>query len=316
MELDFFFVIRIAALFLSFGVYFFEELKFEKVSSFISTCLCFLGASLIAFSSTIVADILDYYFENLHFIFRLIIVLAVYIPLALLVVFLSSRAASFLLRQKRISKKSMDETKADRDKGKESEAERRMEPTMRSEPTPGKETIAKAKPTVFVTYAWEPKGKEIEQYAKEVKSFVDTLRGQSIDATFDLALFEQYDNWHTVMIEGLKRDKIVILLSREYKAKADRFEGRHGTGVEFESSILSQENRKDPTRVILVKPECMKGIPNEEITPICFNTGKNIIDLSESGIIGGYNRLYARIFDEKIVEPTPISGPSPVIKKI
>ena len=61
--------------------------------------------------------------------------------------------------------------------------------------------------SVFVTYAWKPKEPEVVKYAKEVQAFVNTLRANGFDATFDLALFEEYDNWHKVMVAGLKMDK-------------------------------------------------------------------------------------------------------------
>ena len=65
--------------------------------------------------------------------------------------------------------------------------------------------------SVFVTYAWGPSGEEVNKYASEIRSFVEKLRRNSFDATFDLALFEEYDNWHTTMIEGLKREKVIVV---------------------------------------------------------------------------------------------------------
>lgn len=170
--------------------------------------------------------------------------------------------------------------------------------------------------TVFVTYAWKPSNKEAVKYAEEVLAFVNKLRANNYNASFDLELFEKYDNWHTTMIEGLKMDKIVVLLSKEYKAKADYYSDKHGTGVEFESSVITQIINKDPTRVQLVKLESMRDIPNEDIIPICYNTGKNVIDLSETGTLVGYNRLFARLSDRTIVDTNPISGDDPTIQKL
>ena len=111
-------------------------------------------------------------------------------------------------------------------------------------------------------------------------------------------------------------DKIIVLLSPEYKAKADFYDGKHGTGVEFESSVLTQIIKSDPTRVQLVKLESLSTVANEDIIPICFYTGKNIIDLAKTGVLEGYNRLFARLRDEEIVETIPISGTTPPVRKL
>lgn len=186
--------------------------------------------------------------------------------------------------------------------------------------TPNSDTTSKENgkmpKTVFVTYAWKPSGPEVEKYAREVKEFVELLRAHNYDATFDLALFERYDNWHTVMIEGLKMDKIIVLLSPEYKAKADFYNGKHGSGVEFESSILTQIIKEDPKRVQLVKLESLRGVDNKEIIPICFNTGKNLIDLSKNSAIEGYNRLFSRLSDIPVVVTAPVSGTDPSINTL
>ena len=151
--------------------------------------------------------------------------------------------------------------------------------------------------TVFVTYAWESGVNLVEKYAKEVQEFVNYLNRNGVDATFDLGLVDKYHNWNAAMIEGLQRDKIIVLLSREYKTKADDMNSSAGQGVKFESRHIMELMKSDPDRVILVKLKSMDNIPAEEIIPICFKDGSDLVDLSKTGTLDGTNKLWSRILD-------------------
>lgn len=170
--------------------------------------------------------------------------------------------------------------------------------------------------SVFVTYAWESATALVEQYAREVQDFVNYLNQHGVDATYDLALVSQYHNWNKAMIMGLQRDKIIVLLSKEYKAKADSLDSDKGQGVKYESSHLMELMKTDPARVILVKLESMKNIPNNDIVPICFSDGSDLVDLSKTGTMDGKNKLWARIMDTPISQVSNPSGTPPLVKTL
>lgn len=69
--------------------------------------------------------------------------------------------------------------------------------------------------------------------------------------------------------------------------------------------------KKNPLRVILAKLELMKNIPNSELVPICFGNGKNVIDLSKTTNLDGYNRLLSRLTGDDIVNLEPVSSNNP-----
>ena len=180
-------------------------------------------------------------------------------------------------------------------------------------PTPkGEKTMT----SVFVTYAWESGVTLVEHYAREVQDFVNYLNQHGVNATYDLALVSQYHNWNRAMINGLQRDKIIVLLSKEYKVKADGLDSDKGQGVKFESNHLMELMKNDPKRVILVKLESMKNIPNNDIVPICFSDGSDLVDLSKTGTMDGENKLWSRILDIPITQISNPSGAPPLVKTL
>lgn len=169
--------------------------------------------------------------------------------------------------------------------------------------------------TVFVTYAWEQTGEKIKKYASEVKDFVNILNSNGFDATFDLAELNNTDNWNDIMINGLKRDKIIVLLSEEFKRKADNEEKEKGSGVRIERNSLINKNNEDPKSVILAKLPSLQNIKKKDVLPECFK-GKNVIDLSSNDFHDGFNLLYSRLTDIPIAETDPPKGDVPPINKI
>lgn len=164
--------------------------------------------------------------------------------------------------------------------------------------------------SVFVTYAWEPENSEFEEYQKEVYKFTNKLRDNHFDASFDLA--ESSNNWSQIMINGLQKDKVIVLLSKEYKRKADK---TVNSGVSFESKALMELLNTYPEKVILARLPSQKEYSIAEIKPICF-PGENVIDLSNDTKTDGYNLLYCRLLDKPIVELEPITGNYPKPKTI
>lgn len=144
--------------------------------------------------------------------------------------------------------------------------------------------------SVFVTYSWEkPSDLNIQNvYLKEVIDFVKTLRQNGYDATLDLDMYKKTHNWTEMMTEGLQKDKIVVLLSREYKRKADDCKK---SGVKFESNAIVDRLGRDRENVILAKLPSQKNIDINNLLPICF-AGEDIIDLASNEKSDGYNKLW------------------------
>lgn len=164
--------------------------------------------------------------------------------------------------------------------------------------------------SVFVTYAWEPENSEFEEYQMEVYNFTNILRENHFDASFDLA--ESSNNWSQIMIKGLQKDKVIVLLSKEYKRKADK---TINSGVSFESKALMELLNTYPEKVIFARLPSQKEYSITEIKPICF-PGENVIDLSKDTKTDGYNLLYSRLQDIPIVELEPVTGNYPKPKTI
>ncbi len=176
----------------------------------------------------------------------------------------------------------------------------------------GKECVnMKSIPTVFVTYAWEPEGTEFEKYQKEVLEFTNILRDHGYDATFDLAA-EHIGNWTQVMVDGLKKEKIIVLLSPEYKRKADE---TADTGVAIERNALVERRKVDPNSIIFAKLPSQRDKNSEEIVPNIFS-GAIVIDLSKNNITDGYNMLYTRLNGDIVVDLHPVSGTPPETIKL
>ena len=121
--------------------------------------------------------------------------------------------------------------------------------------------------------------------------------------------------WNDIMINGLKRDKIIVLLSEEYKRKAENEEKEKGSGVRIERNSLINKNNEEPKSVILAKLPSLQNIKKKDVLPECFK-GKNVIDLSSNDFHDGFNLLYSRLTDIPIAETDPPKGDVPPINKI
>lgn len=103
----------------------------------------------------------------------------------------------------------------------------------------------KEHPTAFVSYSWDSK-----KHQKWVKNLVNNLRkNYGIDATMDV--FETQNktvNLNEMMISEIKNsDYIILILTKNYAEKADKFEG----GVGFETLLTIPEIKDNPDKVIL-----------------------------------------------------------------
>lgn len=144
-------------------------------------------------------------------------------------------------------------------------------------------------PKVFISYSWEN-----EEHKEWVKSLVDELLGNGIDATldqYDLSLGDRLPQFMETSISS--SDYVLIICTPEYKQKADSRKG----GVGYEGHIISGELLTDGNERKFI-PVIRKGtfstaVPN-------FLKGKLGIDLSnEKWYEDNFKDLIATIWGEK-----------------
>ncbi len=156
----------------------------------------------------------------------------------------------------------------------------------------------KEKRTVFVTYCWTPKENQ-----DKVFGLADKLRAKKLMAEQDVDIMQRERNIQKVMSIGLQYDKVVVVLTEEYKKRADEENGK--TGVAYEAPIISAEMRENPRKFSFVSFEHLTPELRKRICPKYFK-GINIIDLTSEDDLDGYNRLYAELFDIDLVDRKPV----------
>lgn len=152
----------------------------------------------------------------------------------------------------------------------------------------------KEKRTVFVTYCWTPKENQ-----DKVLRLVDNLREKNLFAEQDVDIMQRERNIQKVMNIGLQYDKVVVVLTEEYKKRADEENGE--TGVAYEAPIISAEMRENPMKFSFVSFEHLTPELRKRICPKYFK-GVNIIDLTSNDDLDGYNRLYSELFDIDLID--------------
>lgn len=157
----------------------------------------------------------------------------------------------------------------------------------------------KEHPSVFVTYAWESSenASEDDKYLKEVAGFVNELRKNGYNATYDRAMFKDTHNWTEIMTKGLQMDRIIVLLSPEYKKKADDFVKNHG--VKDERNGIKKRLAENPGSVILAKLPSQKECTPDQVLPVMYS-GEHVIDLASQKLTDGLNLLYRTLAGKSI----------------
>ncbi|WP_224995497.1 SEFIR domain-containing protein [Cesiribacter sp. SM1] len=157
------------------------------------------------------------------------------------------------------------------------------------------------KKKVFVTYSWDG-----EEHEKKVLSFTLYLIEKGFDAKVDkIELQEQTGlNFRRMMHDiFLHSDKIIIVLSKNYKKKAENNEG--GVGIEY-GYILNEIN-ENSKKFILVAFEPY----SKDIIPIGFK-GIDVTHLSDAKAM---NKLFALLLDKKTFNIPEIGKDLPVIEQ-
>lgn len=162
--------------------------------------------------------------------------------------------------------------------------------------------------TAFVSYAWDT-----EAYNDKIIEFIAFLHNNGIDADCDKTIMENRTdpNLNQVMHDGLTRDKVIVVLSKKYKEKANC----ENTGVNKEYNVIATQRNfeENKNKFIFVTFQGTSQKDIEEIVPIMF-LGNEILDLSKMDD-NVKNRLFAKLRDEKTIELPPVADGMPDIKK-
>jgi len=164
-----------------------------------------------------------------------------------------------------------------------------------------KHITSKMKKEVFITYSWDS-----EEHIEKVVSFTNHLRDEGFDAEMDKLHTQNetatdfYKMMHQAMTDY---DKVIVVLSKGYKEKAENFKG--GVGNEYNLILKDIETQKNKYILISFEP-----ISND-ITPLNFK-GRHIFDLSNKKNL---NELYAKLQNVKTIEFAEVGPRKPTIEK-
>ncbi|MFT4073647.1 MAG: TIR domain-containing protein [Dysgonamonadaceae bacterium] len=156
---------------------------------------------------------------------------------------------------------------------------------------------------VFVTYSWDD-----DNHCDKVISFTNFLRQSGFNAEIDQMLIQEETaiNFKKMMHRAMTDyKKVVVILSKGYKEKAEAFKG--GVGNEYE--LILNDIEENPNKYILVS---LDGIKNN-IIPLFFK-GREIVDLSEN-TNEKQQKLFAKLQDIKQYQFADVSGSKPIIQQ-
>ena len=161
--------------------------------------------------------------------------------------------------------------------------------------------------SVFVSYCWES-----EAYKEKVISFINFLRENGIGADMDIMFMQEESSvdFNRLMHKGImKYDKVIILLSENYKRKAEDFEG--GVGKEYR--FILNDIEKNSNKYILASFFKLTKAIIENITPIEFY-GRAIVDLPNDEI-DGFENLFGKLTESERYVFSDVASETPIIEQ-
>lgn len=153
--------------------------------------------------------------------------------------------------------------------------------------------------SIFVSYT-----QTTEENNAKVLSFVNYLRKEGYAATCDQILREEQTaiDFNQMMYTSLiNAKKVIVVLSKEYKQKADQFKG--GTGTEF--SFIANHINDEPTKYILITLDNNHQSDFSDVLPSAFNK-REVLEVNIEDIRG--SRLYNKLLDIPAATIMPVSS--------
>jgi hypothetical protein len=159
--------------------------------------------------------------------------------------------------------------------------------------------------SIFISYAYES-----DEHKERIISFTNKLQRMGFNATMDEFLKRDHPNIDEMMTEGLKCEKVIIILSEKYKEKADNNKG----GVWKEFKMIANDLEINYKKYIFVSFNSFSDDPPERISPI--RLGNHFIIYLEKGKKNKFNELISYITDVSIYPLIDVSNNTrKVIKK-
>lgn len=155
---------------------------------------------------------------------------------------------------------------------------------------------------VFMSYSWDNAAHE-----QKVFNLTNHLRSEGFAATMDkqIAQQETATNFVKMMHKALlEHPKVIVVLSKGYKDKAEKFSG--GVGEEYQ--ILINDIKKNERKYILVSFEGR----GDDIVPFGL-IGRDVVDLSKDGEL---QRLYEKLQDHERYQFVPVADKRPELTKV
>ncbi|WEK20457.1 MAG: toll/interleukin-1 receptor domain-containing protein [Candidatus Pedobacter colombiensis] len=169
-------------------------------------------------------------------------------------------------------------------------------------PAPSDKTVVITNEEVFISYSWDS-----EEYVQKVVEFTDFLRTKGFHAHLDVMLSQNETsiNFVKMMHQSMgNHKKVVVVLSKGYKVKAESFTG--GVGEEF--VLLLNDIKQSPKKYILISFEGR----SDEIIPFGLR-GREIIDLSDPK---GEEQLYRKLMDEPEYSFSDVASEKPKLAPV
>ncbi|WP_299903333.1 SEFIR domain-containing protein [uncultured Aquimarina sp.] len=160
--------------------------------------------------------------------------------------------------------------------------------------------------SVFVSYSWDGK-----DHKEKVISFVEFLRTKGFEADMDIKLMQDETavDFNRLMHKGiLKYDKVLVILSPNYKTKAEAFEG--GVGKEYR--FICSNIDKNPKKYVFTSFEPITNDTINEIVPIEFK-GREIVDLVKDET-NKFEALFSKLTDTKVYKFSDVAKNTPLVE--
>ncbi len=161
--------------------------------------------------------------------------------------------------------------------------------------------------SVFISYSWNS-----AEYKEKVIAFVNFLRENGFEADMDIKFMQEETSidFNRLMHKGiLEYNKVIILLSENYKIKAEKFEG--GVGKEYKFIINDIE--KNSNKYILSSFEEINTEIINKICPADF-LGREILDLVKDET-ENFERLFTKLTESKKYIFSEVASETPIIEK-
>lgn len=146
---------------------------------------------------------------------------------------------------------------------------------------------------VFVTYAWSKKNEQVYAFVKMLRehgyhAFCDKKEDQERNAA----------SFTRIMSQGLKSEKVIVILSEEYQKKTEI----PTSGVSKEYEIIDEDRRKPENKwkYIFISFDGVSETVREKIVPIMFR-GIHILDL-KADEKNNFRELFARLNEEAVID--------------